>query len=585
MPNKLVMLSTHGTWDPIVENPALLKKDGTSLTGSTKSVEEHRVNHTLFENFNTAIEKTYDEMQITTGDNIYIGYDGDGIQGWDHLNRTDVNTTIPVPPTILFLKFISHLVIKGIPVANIFLIQCQNDYISSFADLTKCIETEGNLKKMMFPELTEDKINKIVEVLERPKNINIIHTDEDIKNILTNKINAIRGNKEEEDKLNTKLNKGKLQGVFSNFTYSKAIYTEKLLQLLGTTIVIPVKQESGKYGGIYFDNTGEFYPVASTAGWQKFLNTPQDFFIPKGTILPSFNMIRYLPVWNDSVIPDLKKDEIKKSRKDIITLNIEDHKTVIHLNVKTIRGGIHLNVKGGSRKKTKRKPKRTKKLKPTKRKPSKRKPTKQKPSKRKPSKRSRVRKNKKSLKKMKGGVFCVDKDIHFDIKNIFTYPKYMTTHTIGSAFGSANTRIMRYCSKLYEKVTKPEPIFTSKYQLQSDDTYIKKYRNVDGSYSSDFNFYKITHINSPPLAIEKYIKDGVRIPYSYDVESLGRKGKENSKLLSYIAAKASRRSSPNYVEMLKAVEAKAAAAAKATAAEAAKATVQVDDSSDDDLDL
>jgi hypothetical protein len=452
MPNKLVMLSTHGTWDPLVENPILLKTDGTSLTGSTLSVGEHRVNPTLFWYFDTAIEKTYDEMQITTGDNIYIGYDGDGIQGWDHLNRQDVNTTIPVPPTILLLKFISKLLIEDIPVAKIFLIQCQNTYISSFIDLTICITSE-NLRKMGFPEEeanTKSHISQIVKVLTSPKNINIIHTDEDKKDMtisdmkmgLQKALLSLKktppSNPNITDKDLLKIRTGEIKQLeiltkiltrSSSYTHNKYIYRKHSPLLLGTTIVIPVKQGKDLYGGIYADDIGGFYPVASTAGWQKFLNNPVKFYKAEEeeeeeeeeeVKLPPFDMMRYLPVWIKSVVPPLKPGEIEKPDENIITLNIKDNITVIHTDIRTIEGLI---MKGGSRKKTKRKPKRTKKLKPSKRKsskrkltkrkptkrklskrkPTKRKPSKRKPSKRKPSKRSRVRKNKQSLKKMKGG--------------------------------------------------------------------------------------------------------------------------------------------------------------------------------------
>jgi hypothetical protein len=407
-----------------VKGTNLKKKDGKPLTGSTLSVGEHRVNHTLFENFNNAIEQTVYEMAITKGDNIYIGYDGDGIQGWDHL----YNNTIPVPPTILLLKFISKLLIKGIPVANIFLIQCQNTYISSFIDLTICI-TKENLRKMGFPEeaWSNFRINQIVKVLRSAKNINIIHTEEDKKdmtipdmkrglqkallslkkmppsnpNITANDLLIIRkGEIKQLEKLK------KILTPSSSYTHNEYIYRKHSPLLLGTTIVIPVKQgkdSNGKdlYGGIYADDSNIFYPVASTAGWKEFLNNPEKFYKTGENVeLPSFDMIRYLPVWIESVVPPLKPEESEKKRKDIITLNIQDNIKKLLPEVGVISLGILVG--GGSRKKTKRKPKRTKKLKPSKRKSSKRKPTKRKPSKRKPSKRSRVRKNKQSLKKMKG---------------------------------------------------------------------------------------------------------------------------------------------------------------------------------------
>lgn len=456
MPNKLVMLSTHGTWDPIVENPALLKKDGTSLTGSTKSVEEHRVNNRLFNNFNTAIEKTYDEMQITTGDNIYIGYDGDGIQGWDHLNRTDVNTTIPVPPTILFLKFISHLVIKGIPVANIFLIQCQNDYISSFADLTKCIETEGNLKKMMFPELTEDKINKIVEVLEHYQNINIVHFDRNMNDTkYQEKIDLLKKNliskhpviDDEIAKFDASQNllgltDTKKRSYIKNIKifqeipspmmpakYNSALLynkyrfllTKKMSILRGNLILIPVYQyhddsTSMIYGGIYHEQTavlkkynhGNTYALSSTAAWIAVLqsNTDKYYSVTNHTndferdILPEFtgeNSIYYLPVWNTDFVVVTKKED------DIITLNIEKYIKILLKRIIVIptTEGVPRSVTGNDDYKQPSLIKRGGSRKKTKRKPKrtkKLKPSKRKPTKRKSSKRSRVRKNKQSLK-------------------------------------------------------------------------------------------------------------------------------------------------------------------------------------------
>ena len=386
------------------------------------------------------------------GDNIYIGYDGDGIQGWDHLNRQDVNTTIPVPPTILLLKFISKLLIEDIPVAKIFLIQCQNTYISSFEDLTICITSE-NLRKMGFPEeaLNDSQISKIVEVLRKPENINIVHFDKYMNDtkyqekIVLLEQNLISQNLVTEDeiiKFDTDQNpKGVTDRDKHRYINSVKIYrdhppdmmlskyksallykkyrfllTKKMSILTGKLILIPVSQyhdtdlKTALYGGIYHKrngthrkyNNGYTYALSSTAAWIAVLQSNTDKYYSatdhtndfERDILPEFtgeNSIYYLPVWNTDFVV------VTKHEDDIITLNIEKYIKILLTRIIVIptTEGVKRSVTGDDSYEPQSLKKRGGSRKKTKRKPkrtkklkpSKRKPTKRKSSKRKSSKR------------------------------------------------------------------------------------------------------------------------------------------------------------------------------------------------------
>jgi len=157
--------------------------------------------------------------------------------------------------------------------------------------------------------------------------------------------------------------------------------------------------------------------------------------------------------------------------------------------------------KGGYRNKKKQS---TKKRKPStrksskqKRKPSTRKPSKRKSSKRKPSKRSSVRKNKKSLKKMKGGndVICADVNKKYIETNIQTFPKILKQEQ-----NSPFTRCAPI-SYIPKQIITDWKYVSNYYKLQVDGTYLQYKKNGAYNppdqvvYNSTGNIFRIKTFN------------------------------------------------------------------------------------------
>jgi hypothetical protein len=159
--------------------------------------------------------------------------------------------------------------------------------------------------------------------------------------------------------------------------------------------------------------------------------------------------------------------------------------------------------KGGYRNKKKQS---TKKRKPStrksskrKRKPSTRKPSKRKPSKRKPSKRSSVRKNKKTIKKMKGGyIRCADVNVGFDIRFISTFPAILKQNVEGGPI---------LCDKIEDIPTNIEYNSTpikNYYKKQYGNKYLK-YKRIgltNNPYGTTNTFFKIKDIVKTPRTLD-----------------------------------------------------------------------------------
>ena len=321
MPNKIIMLSTHGTWGPKKAETLYKSLDKTNeIIGSVFSVENHRENQNLNKIFDTAIKNAIKQMKIATDDTIYIAYDGDSIQNWPdtvYKTKTDndaMNDTqykdLPVPPTILLLKFIDTLLSHNIKPAKIKLAQCQNKYISPFSVLSACIASDAKRKSMGIVN-TAAKINPI---LKKKDNINILHTkkaEKDAVNDITDAVNQFKG-----EKLPLK------------------IYYE-----------IPNKNKKGteKYGGV--DETDKTKVLASTAGWQK-------YFENKDKTSVTFDKKYFMPVWNKNVMTHPEDFDDKTT----ITRQITDNLDVLFPNATPINE-IKSTVNGGGRLfRTKKKP-------------------------------------------------------------------------------------------------------------------------------------------------------------------------------------------------------------------------------------
>lgn len=187
--NVLIMISTHGTW---------------KTTDETKIDDMKKL-------FDSACDKIYNKLNNddTQYNNIYIGYDGDGIYN-------------APPPTLLLLmlirKFISN---KNLPL----LAQSQcSAYIESFNKIKSLFKNDK--VSVLLPGLSEDEISKIQSVLTREENINIQHS-----------------------------------------LYGKECEKSPTLKDNDKTLMYNVNTGPGMYGGY---KNGKLY--ASTDGWDKFLS-------------------------------------------------------------------------------------------------------------------------------------------------------------------------------------------------------------------------------------------------------------------------------------------------------------------------
>ena len=287
--NILIMLSTHGTYSTtrMSTEERLFNKGDTS----NKISEEHKENEgkgptmnpvvTLEQYFKDARDNIYNEVNKTSPNSkIYIGYDGDGIQG-DNL----------VPPTLLLCMLIDkfheyeptviqsqgHVSDYGLPgefnqIANY--LNDNKDFDSYFDDKQKVINI---LKKEPKKEPKKDDSNK---------HITIIYTTPLSGNYTDNKLNECK----------LELAKHELKPSQHYEVYN-----------LGAL--------NGKYGGLHNNRL-----AGSTNAWQQFFqNNKFNLY---------FDTVYYAPVWHDSLCKvKYKKDGTNEGisyYSDSITKGIRD---------------------------------------------------------------------------------------------------------------------------------------------------------------------------------------------------------------------------------------------------------------------
>ena len=217
--NVLVMISTHGTWGTTdKEKAAQLKEyyqDACEKVLDTLQAELTDEELRKLTRFQLNNKIFYDKLLtlLETKINLYLGYDGDGVQGE------------LVPPTLLLLMLIDKF-----SSLNPKLIQCQNNYIKPFSDIVVHLSKENleEYEKIFVDDLNSEEVETI---LKKDENINIYHHAKDITD-------------DEINKIKTKLKDNNL---------------------------LNYEASQDNYGGVVGNNL-----VGSTAGWQKHFNSGND---------------------------------------------------------------------------------------------------------------------------------------------------------------------------------------------------------------------------------------------------------------------------------------------------------------------
>ena len=240
MTNTLILLSTHGTYNT-----------------THKEVSGLSLKKLFMDNCDAIYQKI---NTLHSNDNIYIGYDGDSIQG-------DI-----VPPTLLLCMLIEKFK-DNKPI----IMQSQGTSWGnphSFKVISNYLKFNND-----FDDYFDEK-ESVYDALEQQQNITLVYTTK---------------NKDElpDDKLKELITKLKSE--------SRVEHIKLADDALGAY--------EGKYGGL---NNGKL--AGSTAAWHIFLKEQE----------PKFDNVYYTPIWDDSLVKAHPKTGIKNYYKTSITNFIKE---------------------------------------------------------------------------------------------------------------------------------------------------------------------------------------------------------------------------------------------------------------------